>query len=240
MKIINKKDNQLVFTAEINESLANAVRRYLNQVPVLAIDEVEIFRNDSSLYDETIAHRMGLIPLKMDKRSTEEKEIKLKLSVKKEGAVYSRELTGSIKSVYEKIPITFLNKGQELEIVAKVKSGKGEKHSKFSPGLLFYKNVFNIEIDKDCPKEVIEVCPQKIFKLENGKIVVKDNYKCDMCGACLDICKQKEKDSIKITPTKELLITLESFGQLSVAEIFKKSVEILKKDLKEVSKKINK
>jgi DNA-directed RNA polymerase subunit D len=240
MKIINKKDNQLVFTAEINESLANAVRRYLNQVPVLAIDEVEIFRNDSSLYDETIAHRMGLIPLKMDKRSTEEKEIKLKLSVKKEGAVYSRELTGSIKSVYERIPITFLNKGQELEIVAKVKSGKGEKHSKFSPGLLFYKNVFNIEIDKDCPKEVIEVCPQKIFKLENGKIVVKDNYKCDMCGACLDICKQKEKDSIKITPTKELLITLESFGQLSVAEIFKKSMEILKKDLKEVSKKINK
>jgi len=238
MKIINKKDNQMIFVAEMNESLANAVRRYLNQIPILAIDEVEISRNDSSLYDETIAHRMGLIPLKMDKMTTGGKEVKLKLSVKKEGAVYSKELTGSIKPVYEKIPITFLNKGQELEIVAKVKAGKGEEHSKFSPGLMFYRNVFDVKIDKDCPKEVVDACPQKILKMENGRVVVKDNYKCDMCGACLAICKQK--DLIKITPTKELLINLESFGQLSVAEIFKKSLEILKKDLKEVSKKISK
>jgi len=228
----------MIFVAEMNESLANAVRRYLNQIPILAIDEVEISRNDSSLYDETIAHRMGLIPLKMDKMTTGGKEVKLKLSVKKEGAVYSKELTGSIKPVYEKIPITFLNKGQELEIVAKVKAGKGEEHSKFSPGLMFYRNVFDVKIDKDCPKEVVDACPQKILKMENGRVVVKDNYKCDMCGACLDICKQK--DLIKITPTKELLINLESFGQLSVTEIFKKSLEILKKDLKEVSKKISK
>jgi len=64
MKIIEKNKEKLRFVAEINEELTNALRRYANQIPVLAIDEVEISMNDSPLYDETVAHRLGLIPLK--------------------------------------------------------------------------------------------------------------------------------------------------------------------------------
>lgn len=240
MKVINKKDNQITFVAEIDESLANAVRRYLNQVPIIAVEEVEISKNDSPLYDETIAHRIGLIPLKMDKLVNEKTIVKFKLSAKKEGIVYSGELTGGVKIVYDKIPITSLKKGQELEIVATAKVGKGDKHSKFSPGIMFYRNVVDVKIDKDCPQEVINICPQKILKLENGKIVVENDYKCDMCEACVELCKKQGKDSIKLIPTKELVITLESFGQLTVEEIFKKSIEVLKKDLAVVSKKISK
>jgi DNA-directed RNA polymerase subunit D len=240
MKIINKKDKQITFTAEIDESLANSVRRYLNQIQVIAIDEIEISKNDSPLYDETIAHRIGLIPLKMDKLMDAKTVIKLKLIAKKEGMVYSGELTGKIKVVHDQIPITSLKKGQELEIIATAKVGKGSKHSKFSPGLMFYKNVVDIQIDKNCPQEVINICPQKILKTENGKIIVEDNYKCDMCEACVELCKKQGKDSIKLIPTKELTITLESFGQLTIEEIFKKSIEALKKDLTIVAKKINK
>ncbi len=145
-----------------------------------------------------------------------------------------------MKIIYDKIPITFLKKGQELVIVAIAKFGKGNKHSKFSPGIMFYRNVADVQIDKDCPQEVINVCPQKILKPENGKIVVEDNYKCDMCEACVELCKKQGKDSIKLIPTKELVITLESFGQLTVEEIFKKSIEVLKKDLANVSKKVSK
>ena len=239
MKLINKKDNQITFTTEVDESLANAIRRYLNQIPILTIDEIEISRNDSPLYDETIAHRVGLIPLKIDKSVNKKKDIKLKLNTKKEGMVYSKELTGSVNIVYGQIPITSLNKGQELEIVAIARLGKGSEHSKFSPGLMFYRNIIDVKVDKNCPQEVVDACPQKILKLENGKVVVKDNYKCDMCGACIDI-NTKRKDSIELIPTKELMISLESFGQLSIEEIFKKSIEILKKDLKEVSKKVGK
>ena len=239
MKLIEKKDNQIMFIAEINESLANAIRRYLNQIPLIAIDEVEILKNDSSLYDETVAHRMGLIPLKIDKVD-EKKVFKLKLNAKKEGVVTSGELSGPIKPVYDQIPITLLKKGGELEIVAITKVGKGSEHSKFSPGLMFYRNIVDIKVDKNCPQDVVEVCPQKILKLENGKIVVKDSYKCDGCEMCVEVCKKKKKDSIKITPTKDLMISLESFGQLDVKEIFKKSVDVLKKDLAVFSKKINK
>ncbi len=239
MKLIEKKENKIIFSAEIDESLANAIRRYVNQIPIFAIDEVEISKNDSPLYDETIAHRIGLIPLKQNK-ADEKKVLKLKLATSKEGIVYSGELTGNLKVSYDKIPITILNRGQELEVVAIAKAGKGSEHSKFSPGLMFYRNLFEIKIDKECPKEVTESCPQNLLKLKDGKVVAEDVFKCDMCGSCVDFFKKRKKEQIEITPAKEVIISIESFGQIDEKEIFKESVKALKKDLAEVSKKIEK
>ena len=239
MEKINKKDNQIVFRAEIEESLANAIRRYLHQIPILAVDEVEISKNDSPLYDETIAHRIGLIPLKMDKSINEKTITKLKLNVKKEGMVYSGELTGKIKVVYTQIPITSLKKDQELELIAITKLGKGSNHSKFSPGLMFYRNVSEIIMDKGFYGEVKKVYPNIKIKEKGDKIIILDNEKKEVCDVCEGICEKSGK-KIEIKPLKELIITLESFGQLSVEEIFKKSIDVLKKDLAEVSKKVNK
>lgn len=241
MKIIEQKDNQIKFTAQIEESLANTIRRYLNQIPVLAIDEIEITQNDSALYDETVAHRMGLIPLKIEKVINDKTELKLKIDVKKEGPVYSGELKGAATVVYEKIPITTLKKGQEFIIEALAKVGKGKDHSKFSPGMIFYRNIGEINLGKECPPEITEICPQRILKLNNGKVGVEDNLKCDMCEACVEFCKKNNKpNAINLKPSKELMITIESFGQYEVKDLFKKSIEILKKDLAEFSKKLSK
>src|SRR3972149_6730007 len=75
MELIEKNKDQIIFSAEIEDSLANAIRRYVNHIPVLAVDELEISRNDSPLYDETVAHRVGLVPIKADK-ATEKSRIK--------------------------------------------------------------------------------------------------------------------------------------------------------------------
>jgi len=237
MKLLNKKDNQITFSADIDESLANAIRRYVDQIPILAVDEVEISKNDSPLYDETIAHRIGLIPLKMEKSSEGEQ---LTLVAKKEGMVYSGEMNGKIKLVYEGIPITILKKGQELEIVATTKLGTGNEHAKFSPGIMFYRDVMEIKFDKECPKEIVNSCPKNILKVENGKICVIDEYACDMCEECVEFLNKKGKGSIEFVPKGELVITLESFGQITPEEMFKKSIEVLEKDLAEVAKKISK
>jgi len=240
MKLIEKKENQMKFIAEINTSLANAIRRFVGQIPVIAIDEVEILKNDSALYDETLAHRIGLVPLRMDNSISEKKIPSLKLNVKKEGIVYSEELKGDLDIPYKKLPLTLLNNGQEIELNATIKFGKGDEHSKFSPGIMFYREIVDVKIEKDCPKEVVEVCPKKILEVNNGKVIVKENYRCDICGACVEFCKKQKRDSIKFNPTKEIIISLESFGQLPVEQIFKKAVLILKKDLEKVSKKISK
>ena len=236
----NKKNNQIEFTLKLEDSLANAIRRYVDQIPILAIDDVEISKNDSPLYDETVAHRVGLVPLKMEKGTNEKTEEQLTLVVKKEGVVYSGEINGKAKPVYDKIPLTILKKGQELEILATARVGKGSKHSKYSPGFMFYRNLTKIKIDKDCPKEAVSVCPKGILKNEGGKITVTNESKCDMCEACLEFCKKNGKDSIEFIPSEELIITVESFGQISEEEIFTRAIEVLKEDLKDVSKKISK
>lgn len=237
METIKKTENNLTIKGKAEDSLVNAIRRYVNRIPVLAIDEVEIIKNDSPLYDETLAHRMGLVPLKT-KKAALKKETELELYSKNEGFVYSGEIKGDLEVAYDKIPLTTLNKGGEVHVKASVKAGKGEEHSKFSPGFIYFREVFDVKADKDCPIEVIKKCPQGVFEEKAGKVSVRDSLKCDFCEECIDYCKKNKKDSIKITPTNEVLITIESFGQMDIKDIFKDSIEVLKKDLLEVSKKI--
>jgi len=235
MKIIEKKDDQISFTAEIDESLANSIRRYINQVSILAIDEVEISRNDSALYDETIAHRIGLVPIKSPK---DKKMPSMKLSVKKGGFVYSEEMKG-VETLYKKMPLTFLEKGQEMEIKGKTKLGKGIEHSKFSPGLMYYRNVSEIILDKKVYEKIKKIISNNESKEKGDKVMVLDNKKQDIVGVCEGASVQEGKD-VEINPKNELVIILESFGQITLQEIFKKSIEELKKDLNEVSKKVKK
>ncbi|MBU0958882.1 MAG: DNA-directed RNA polymerase subunit D [Nanoarchaeota archaeon] len=241
MEIIEKKENSVSFTCEMDFGLANSIRRYFNKIPVLAIDEVEISKNDSPLYDETIAHRLGLIPLKSDKPITEKTEAKLKLSSNQEGFVYSGNLKGSgVKPAHDTFPITLLNKGQEIEFEAIARVGRGITHAKFNPGFMAYREVMDIKLEKDAPKEVVEVCPAGALKYDNGKVVVSNDLACDMCGACLNIGKKQEKEFVKISPSDKLLITVESFGQYEPKEIFKKAIEELKKDVSVIGKSISK
>ena len=240
MEIIEKKNNKIVFRAQMDETIANAIRRYLGHVPILAVDEVEIEKNDSALYDETIAHRIGLIPLKTDKTVNEKTTANLKLSTDKEGIVYSGGLKGSVKVVYDKIPITLLNKGQEFELTARVRAGKGVEHAKFSPGLMFYRNFASAKIEKDCPQEILESCKKNAIKTEGGKIVISDVYGNDACEAIIEKYMKEGKTQIEIIPSDELIITVESFGQMDADDIFRKSIEALKKDLTTVEKKVEK
>ena len=236
MKLIEKTKDQLVFDAEMDESVANAIRRYVSQIPVIAVDELEISRNDSPLYDETIAHRVGLIPLKVGKAA---EKGKLKLDVKREGTVYSGDMKGHPEPVYKNIPITTLSKGQELQFTASVGPGKGAEHAKFSPGLMFYRNSTEITIDKEFLEEVRKVLPDAEIKEKGNKITIFDNKKKEITDVCEGIVNKKKKKA-DVVSGKELIIILESFGQMDARDIFIESVDYLRKDLVSVSKAVDK
>ena len=232
MESLSKKDNRIVFRVEMSDSLANAIRRYVGQIPVVAIDEVEISKNDSPLYDETVAHRLGLVPLKQNK-----KEAKLKLEVKGPGFVYSGDLKGDVEPVYDKMPITLLNDGQEVEIEVTTKAGIGSEHAKFSPGFITYRNVVEISLDKDVADKVSQVVKGVEIKSKSGKTVIVDNKEKEVYDICEGIA-EKEGKEIDVDTTKEIVMSVESFGQIKTEDVFKEAVKILKKDLEEVAKKI--
>ena len=236
MKLIEKNKDHIVFEADIGDTTANSIRRYLGQIPVAAVDELEISKNDSPLYDETIAHRVGLIPLKKEKNI---EKAKLKLSVNKEGTVYSGDIKGHPEVVYKNIPITTLDKGQELEFTGTVALGKGSDHSKFNPGLMFYRNEAEILMDKEFLEEVRKRIPNAEIKDKSGKISIADNKKQEVSDICEQIAKDKKKKA-EVMEKEELIITVESFGQMEAREIFLESIDALKKDLVSVKKAIEK
>ena len=116
MKLVNKTKEEITFTSNLEVSLANAIRRSVNEVSVLAIDEVDIYKNDSALYDEIIAHRLGLVVLKNQKVKKGGK-VEMKLKIKGKGDK-TGVLAGSLGDnvIYPDTLITLLDEGQEIEL----------------------------------------------------------------------------------------------------------------------------
>ena len=237
METIQTKENQITIAANINETLANSIRRYVNEIQVLAIDEVEIHQNGSPLYDETLAHRMGLVPFKTEKDYKDDTEIKITLKKKGPGIVYSGDIKSDAKVVFDKIPLTLLKANQEMDVKGTARLGKGSYHTKYAPGFIFYRHATEITLDKSLLSDIKKICPNNEIKEKGDKIIVIDNKAKDVCDICEGIAdKNKKTADVKIG--ENLIITVESFGQIDAKDIFKKSIEALKKDLQDVSKKL--
>lgn len=220
------------FVEKMNVSLANAIRRSVNEVPVLAIDEADIYKNDSVLYDEIIAHRLGLIPLKNQKLKADQTvEMKFKAKGKEDRTeVLAGELGDSV--VYPDMPIVVLSEGQEMEIVARAKQGMGIDHAKFSPGILFYKHLPTIKIsgEGEKQKELAELYPEA-FEMFGEKVKVKDATKFDLEQEDLE-----EYPGIEVSYGDNLVVTVESWGQMDAKDVFLEACKALKGNLSEVSK----
>jgi len=68
--LITCDDESLVFDmVGVDAPIANALRRILiSEVPTVAIEKVFIYNNTSIMQDEVLAHRLGLVPIKVDPR----------------------------------------------------------------------------------------------------------------------------------------------------------------------------
>ncbi|MAE12938.1 DNA-directed RNA polymerase subunit D [Candidatus Woesearchaeota archaeon] len=248
----SKDKNKASFILKsIPPETANMIRRYIiNEVPTMAIETVEFVQNSSILYDEIIAHRLGLMPLTTDLKSyflPEKCKCKgagcarctVKLTLKSKGpctlvAGEFKSKDPKIKPVYSKTPIVKLLKKQDMELMATAMLGKGKVHTKWSPGLAYYKYKPIIEINQSLVKDankVKESCPVDVFKVENNKLKVNeaDLHKCHLCGAC-----QELSDGVKLKEDEnEIIFYLESWGQLPVKEIINEALDIFKEDLDE-------
>lgn len=237
-------DKIKLISKNTNAEFLNALRRTaMFELPAMAIEDVYYLQNSSAIYDEVLAHRLGLIPFTTDLKTYKLPEnckckgkgcanCQLKLVLKEKGPkmVHSSDFKSkdpAVKPVFDKIPLVLLLEGQELELEAIAVLGKGKEHIKWSPCLMYYQHYPKITITsglKDA-KVAYEHCPRKVFDLKGGKLTVKNLEACNLCLSCQD----RTEGGVKIDHVEDkFIINVESWGQHSPKTIVEESAKILK------------
>ncbi len=249
LKLLNKKEDKVIFLITDTEAyIVNALRRIIiEEVPTMAIEDVTFIKNQSALYDEIIAHRLGLIPLTTDLKSYNlpseckckgkgcaQCQLKMVLEAKGPCTVYAENIKSKdpkVKPVQSQMPITKLLKGQVLQFEAIAVLGQGKDHTKFTPGLPYYKSAPILTASSNANTKKITDHPNLVAK---GKgIEIKDLSKWD--EAQEQLC---EDNGIAVGYSDtDFIFTIESWGQLDVDKIVATAVDMFSKKLKEFDKK---
>ena len=186
MEILQKDNTTLrVLMKGTDRSYASAIRRIaISEVPVMAIDDVIIVDNTSVVYDELIAHRLGLIPLFTDlSRYVLPKECSCKseqgcsncrvllvLDVEasdKIRTVFSGDLIpddDDTKPISDQIPILKLAPGQKIKLEAYAKLGRGKEHAKWQA------TTVAVVKDVDQNKDALELYIESVGSLKAEEI----------------------------------------------------------------------
>lgn len=246
--IKSKDEQRMVLVIEgVDVPFINALRRIcMVEVPTMAVEKVEIYRNDSKIFDEVLAHRLGLIPLKTDPESIIPHDecdcddhcprcsVSLLLKEKGPKTVYSGDLTSQdskIVPVHDTIPILKLRDDEEVELEAIAQLGIGLEHAKWQPTTTSaYKNYPIISIDTEkcevCAK-CAEECPRGVLQFDEkaNKILIIDPEECNMCKTCVKDC---EVEAITLEGQEDKFIfKIETDGSLPPEEVITTACNIL-------------
>lgn len=258
-------------------SQVNAIRRtLLADVPKLAIEDVEFhlgpirdevsgkdYDSSTSMFDEAVALRLGLLPIPTDLGEFRRKSectcggtgcshCQVMYSVDRKGpcTVYAKDVVplgdASLAILEPDVPIVRLGARQALLAYATAVVGSAREHAKWQ--VAHAVGMFprpHVRISKKegcsdaCLKRTAASCPVNILEFANGKLSVTDETKCIYCGACEKTC---EHDSIKIeADTEKFFLRFETDGSLSPREALRFSLKELKhrfEDLREALQSI--
>ncbi len=242
-------------------AMANALRRtLLADIPKMAIDKVEFhlgpimdgdkeYESTTPLFDEIIAHRLGMVPVPTDLDLFIPQEectcngdgcpnCTIMYSLNKHGpcTVLSGDLmplgNPDLKVKDEFIPLLELTDGQAVMIYAIAKMGTANKHVKWQVcnGVGYsYLPIISLDSAKagdDDVLEAVKVCPKKVFEIENGKLVVKNPTDCNLCMACVERIGAGKGLEISGDDTN-FVFKFETDGSLTARQALDKAIDIL-------------
>ncbi|TFG30740.1 MAG: DNA-directed RNA polymerase subunit D [Promethearchaeota archaeon] len=266
LEVLEQSDHKLILILEgISIEMVNALRHIiLTEIPVMAIDEVIILKNDSPLYDEIVAHRLGLIPLKTNLKNYNlprdcecggygcslcqvSLTCEMTNTSNKPITISSGDLNSNdpdVIPVNPEIPILRIDKNSKVIIEAYAILGRGKDHAKFSAvSNCAYRYYPLIEFDdskitdKEEQELIVKLCPEKLFELSNKKLKLKDDYwkTCTLCKAC----EQNSNGKINVNWKDDTYIfSIESDGVLPFNVLLKKTFEIFLNKIDEFAKKL--
>lgn len=266
LEILEKSERKLVFLVEgVSLEMLNAIRRIIiSEIPVMAIDEVIILKNDSPLYDEIVAHRLGLIPFKTDLKNYNlprdcecggfgcslcqvSLTCEITNTANKPMVIYSSDLHSNdpnIIPVDPNIPIVKIEKNDKVIIEAYAVLGLSKEHVKwqavpscfyrFYPVIEF--NASEIKGLKNKPY-IVKLCPKKLFELTGDTLKLKENYwkTCNLCKACEKNSDKKIKVGWK---EKSYIFSIESDGVHPFEVLLEESFKIFLEKIDEFTIKL--
>lgn len=157
IQILEKSPMRIKFLLEdSNVAFANALRRVMkSEVPVMAIEDVDIEENTSGLFDEVLAHRLGLIALTFDRNIYNMRQdckcggkgcsrCQVALVLEKHGpcmvkAGDMKSTADDVRPVDPNVPIVELLEGQRLRFEAYAQLGVGTDHIKWQAAHISYR-----------------------------------------------------------------------------------------------------
>lgn len=249
VKLSQYSDGYVKFIVEgAKPSLVNSLRRiFISDVPVLAIDRVIVLDNTSVMYDEVLAHRLAMIPLKtrLDKlpkiEECEEElvdpslcQVRYQLSVKANDQViyvYAKDLIPDdpdFAPVYPDMPIVKLSKGQVLSLEAYAKLGRARDHAKWQACIASYYYYPKVTLinskDSRC-----DLC----LKICNGLVKNGDEYAVgDVLGCTFEqwkACEEACQGSLKVEWDEgKYVFWVENFGNMDMQSLLKEAFRIWK------------
>lgn len=253
-------------------AMANALRRtLLSDLPKMAIDKVEFhlgpimdgekeYESTTPLFDEIIAHRLGMVPVPTDlDLFVPQSECScggvgcpnctIMYSLNKNGpcTVYSSDLqplgNPDLKVKDEFIPLVELTDGQAVMIYAIAVMGTAKTHVKWQVcNGVGYSYMPKISIDQahaadDDMLEVISVCPKHVYAVEGGELKVVNPLSCNLCMACMDKIGKGKGLTVE-GDDSNFVFKFETDGSLTAQQALDKAVQILSEEAKDFKAQI--
>ncbi|MFB6192824.1 MAG: hypothetical protein ABEK00_01095 [Candidatus Nanohaloarchaea archaeon] len=144
MKLEKVEEDQGVLTVKLedsNEAVANSLRRaMMARVPTLAVKHIDVVKNESGLFDEMLANRIGQIPWTIPQKFNEDDELHLALNQEGPTTVTAEDFTVDNEEAepVEDALIVELHDNQDIELEAKAVLGTGREHAKHQGGTVGY------------------------------------------------------------------------------------------------------
>ena len=163
-------------------------------------------------------------------------QLKLILEAKGPCTVYAENIKSKdpkVKPAQPNMPITKLLKGQVLEFEAIAVLGQGKDHTKFSPGLPYYKSLPILTASSSANTKKITESSDNLVAKGKG-VEIKDLSKWDESQE--QLCEDNGI-TVEYSDT-DYIFTIEPWGQLDVDKIIATAVDIFNKKLKEFEKKL--
>jgi len=236
VKVLEKDPTHVKFEIDgTNPAFVNSLRRtILCRVPTLAIDEVTFVKNTSGLFDESLAHRLGLIPWKFDPKTFRRDE-NVEFSLKAKGPVEVKakniKFPKGIEPVNPDLLVISLYKDQEIDLEANARLGEGMDHAKWQSAVVSYQYCPEIKIGPvKNAKEISDACPTNVFEVKGSKLNISDLNACSICQRCADLSEGKIEVSDR---ADKFIFSVESVSGLTPKEIVLEALKILNEEVED-------